>query len=267
MTMYWIYDIPTWALAVLTITVFVAISLAGLFATRPHVKKLLGGSSEYNDLVSYFVAAVGVFYGLALGLIAVATWEDFTETDSLVSREAAALAALYSDLDGYPSELRERLEAKLRDYARIVIKQDWPAHRKGQTPEGGSALLEEFENEVMAIEPTKEREKIGHAAVVKSLDSLVEARRLRLLAVNTALPGSLWSVVLFGAVLNIGLTYLFYADNVKLHAVLISLLATFIALLVFVTAAMDNPFRGEFSVSPDAFQEVLERVMTPKRTV
>ncbi len=31
--------------------------------------------------------------------------------------------------------------------------------------------------------------------------------------------------------------------------------------LIFLTAAMDNPFRGEFSVSPDAYQEVLDEVM------
>ena len=38
--------------------------------------------------------------------------------------------------------------------------------------------------------------------------------------------------------------------------------ASFIGLMVFLTAAMDNPFRGQFSVSPDAYQEVLDEVMT-----
>jgi hypothetical protein len=39
-------------------------------------------------------------------------------------------------------------------------------------------------------------------------------------------------------------------------------LAVFIGLLVFLTAAMDNPFRGEFSVSSEAFQTILEKVMS-----
>ena len=39
-------------------------------------------------------------------------------------------------------------------------------------------------------------------------------------------------------------------------------MAIFIALLVFLTAAMDNPFRGDFSISADAYQSVLENVMT-----
>ncbi|MHC5540358.1 bestrophin-like domain, partial [Singulisphaera rosea] len=95
-----------------------------------------------------------------------------------------------------------------------------------------------------------------------SLDAVVEHRSLRLQSVGGGLPASLWSVVLIGAVLSILPTYLFWIENLGLHALLVALLATFIALLVFLTAAMDNPFRGEFSVSPDAFQILLDKVMT-----
>src|SRR4051794_453734 len=118
MTMYWIYDLPNWLLGVLTIVVCVGLSEAGLFAALPLTRRLLGGSDRYNDVVSYFVAGVGVFYGLALGLIAVATWQDFTDVDGLVSKEAAALAGLYRDLDGYSQPLRGRLEGALRAYTR-----------------------------------------------------------------------------------------------------------------------------------------------------
>ena len=84
---------------------------------------------------------------------------------------------------------------------------------------------------------------------------MLEQRRLRLQAVSTGLPAALWAVVLVGAVINGLLTYLFWVENLWLHAALVALLAIFIALLVFLTAAMDNPFRGEFSVSSDAFQD------------
>ena len=74
---------------------------------------------------------MGVFYGLALGLIAVATWENYTEIDGVVSTEAAAVASLYRDLDGYPQPLRGRLETMMRDYTRLVIEKEWPAHKQG----------------------------------------------------------------------------------------------------------------------------------------
>lgn len=265
MTMYWIYDLPNWQLGLLTVLVFNLVAIVGLFATRPVARRLTNGSGVHNDLVSWFFAGVGVFYGLALGLIAVATWEDFTAVDATVGKEAAVLAAFYRDLDAYPADLRAKLEEQVRVYARQILTVEWPAHRQGLTPEDGSELLDDVENEMMAFEPRNEREKIAHAEAVHSLDDLLEIRRTRFQAVGTGLPASLWSVVLIGAILIFALTYLFWVENLTLHVVLVAIFATFVALLIFLTAAMDNPFRGQFSVSPDAFQAVIDSVMTPAK--
>lgn len=261
MTFYWIYDLSNWALCALIVGVFLGISLAGLVVSRPLVQRFLRSSSKHNDVVSYFFAGIGIFYGLALGLIAVATWDDYTQIDGVVTSEAAAVASLYRDLDGYPQPFRERLERIMREYTRSVIEREWPAHKQGVALEDGDALLDHLENEVMSFEPANEREKIVQAEVVRSLDTVMDQRRLRLQAVTTGLPAALWSVVLVGALLNIAISYLFWVENVGLHAALVAIMAAFIGLLVFLTAAMDNPFRGEFSVSCEAFQTILENVM------
>jgi hypothetical protein len=236
-----------------------------LIVTRPLVRALLGASDRYNDLVSWVFAGIGVFYGLALGLIAVGTWENFSGVDNQVTNEAAAIAALYNDLDGYPKPLRTKLEDELRDYTKYIIEKDWPAHRQGEENEAGSAILHQFEDEVMEFEPTREREKINHAEVVKSLHEVIEARRLRMSAVGTGLPAALWAVVVIGAILNTSLMYLFWVENLKLHVLLVAIFATFVGLLLFLTAVMDNPFRGEISISPDNYQEVLDKVMVSEQ--
>jgi hypothetical protein len=261
MTFYWIYDLPNWLLCIVIVAIVVGMAVAGLFISRPIVARIVGRSSKHNDLVSYFLGAMGVFYGLALGLIAVATWENYTEVDAVVTSEAAAVSSLYRDLDGYPQPLRNSLETKLRDYTRMVIEKEWPAHKQGIALEDGDLVLDGLENEVMSFEPTREREKIVHAEVLRSLDTVLDQRRLRLQAVSTGLPSALWAVVLIGALLNGFLTYLFWVENIKLHAAVVAVLACFIALLIFLTAAMDNPFRGEFSVNSDVFQTILEKVM------
>ena len=263
MTLYWIYDLPNWLFGILTVIVFNTIAIGGLYLTRPIVKRLLKGSSEHNDAVSWFFAAVGVFYGLAVGLIAIATWQDFTDADALVGKEAATLAGLYRDFDGYPAELHHQLERELRAYAEEIVKVEWPAHRQGLVPEQGTELLDALENKIMAFEPKRESEKISHTEVIRSLNDVVQARRGRMQAVKTGLPAELWTVVLIGAVLNFLLLYLFWIDNRTLHVVLISLFATLVGLLIFLTAAMDNPFRGQFSVAPDAIQAVIDSVMNP----
>ena len=198
MTLYWIYDLPNWLLVRLIVAIFVGLALAGLFVSRPIVGRLVGSSPKHNDIVSYFFAGMGVFYGLALGLIAVATWENYTEIDGVVSTEAAAAASFYRDLTATRSPCAGKLETMMRDYTRVVIEKEWPAHKKGVALEDGDAILESLENEVMNFEPVKEREKIVHAEVLQSLDTVLDQRRLRLQAVSTGLPAALWSVVLSG---------------------------------------------------------------------
>ncbi len=251
--MYWIYDIPNWQLFLLTLCVFAVVSLCGLFLTRPLVQRVVHASDKYNDIVNYYFTAIGVLYGLTLGLIAVGTWENFNDVDAKVAKEANSLAALYRDLDGYPPGLRAEAEILLREYAKIVIQDEWPAHQQGNVLDASGAILEDFENKIMAFEPASESEKIAHAEVIQTLGELDGNLGLRIQAVNVALPGVLWAVVLIGAVINMGITYFYWIDNLRLHALLVVGFSSALAMLIFLTAAMDNPFRGEFSVSSDRF--------------
>ena len=48
-----------------------------------------------------------------------------------------------------------------------------------------------------------------------------------------------------------------------MHFWMTALLSALLGLLIFQLAAIDNPFRGDISVSPDAFVIVYEQLMKP----
>src|ERR1700757_4010906 len=102
-----------------------AVSLAGLFLARRFVLPRLQYGEGVNDAVSGTVQAIGVFYGITVGLIAVGVWNTNSNASDLVSKEASAIGGMYRDVGGLPSPLREELWAKLREYAEFVIYQDW----------------------------------------------------------------------------------------------------------------------------------------------
>ena len=106
----WLYEIPTFWLCVLFIAVFLIFSLAGLRLTRPWVRKHGG---DGNDLANAYIAAAGVFYALLVGLISVATWENYSDVESNAAEEAAAISDLYRDFEGYPAEMRAALQGTL----------------------------------------------------------------------------------------------------------------------------------------------------------
>ena len=50
---FWIYDMPSWFLALLTVLAFLTVSVGGLLLSRHFVTKRLVFSRDINDAVNY----------------------------------------------------------------------------------------------------------------------------------------------------------------------------------------------------------------------
>ncbi len=73
----------------------------------------------------------------------------------------------------------------------------------------------------------------------------------------------MWSVVLIGAVLTIGVTYLLQIER-TVQLVLTGFLAMFIGLVVFVIASLDQPLGGPLAIDSHPYQLVLENLIDLK---
>jgi hypothetical protein len=262
MNFYWLYDTPNWLFASITMGVFVAFSVAGLALTRAWVARAFGRHHD-NDIVSYYLATVGVFYGITLGLIAVGTYQNYSDVESKVAEEAASVGGIYRDVSSYPEPARSQLRGLMEEYTRYVIEEAWPQQHKGIIPSGGTERTTSFQAVLMRFNATTESEKALHVETLREFNHMVEVRRLRLQSVIGGLPSIMYMVIVLGALVNIMVSWLFVVDNYKLHAFLNALMAALLGLLVFLIAAMDNPFRGGFSVGPDPFVVVRTQLMTP----
>jgi Protein of unknown function (DUF4239) len=256
--LYWIYDIPNWLLAIMIIGTSVGVALVGQRLTHRWVKRIVGNEGTYNDLVNTTLATVGVFFGITLGLISVGTWQNFADIDANINQEAATVAALYSSVSNYPEPANTRLREGLKDYTNYVINEAWPQQRKGIVPTGGAAKIRDIQSSLLQVNPVLQGHIALHSETISEFNELLRERRLRLQSVTTGLPDTLWGVVIFGALLNIIIPWFLVYDRQFIQDLMITLMATTIGLLVFLMATMDNPFRGEFSVSPAAFELIYQ---------
>ena len=99
-----------------------------------------------------------------------------------------------------------------------------------------------------------------HAETLRQFNVYYEARRMRLQAIGTSIPSTMWYVVLFGAVINLVLIWLFDMSLLS-HLFLGGILAAFVGAMVFLIADMDNPFRGAVSISAAPFEPILAELM------
>src|SRR5438046_5554784 len=112
----WLYEIRPLFAAAIVLLFLETVSMIGLFLARRFLLPRFHYSEGINDAISGTVQAIGVFYGITVGLIAVAVWNTNSTAADLVSREASAIGGMYRDVRGLPSPLREDLLQKLREY-------------------------------------------------------------------------------------------------------------------------------------------------------
>ena len=259
----WLYDVSPPIAALIMVAFIEALSLLGLVLVRRHLIPRLHYDDGANDAVSGTVQAIGVFYGITVGLIAVGVWNTYSNASDLVSREAASVSALYRDVGGYPSPLREELRKSLRDYTVFVVYKAWPAQRRGegQNINEGTYILDEFQHKLHAFQPANAGQTAIHTETLSAYNTLLEYRRLRIDAVGSGLSTVMWSVIWVGAAISIGIAYFFNIPDIKLHAILVALMGGFLAMVLFMIIINDKPFYGAVSISSDPYKLILERVI------
>jgi hypothetical protein len=263
MDLHWLYDLPSALLAALILGFFMVIGIIGLLLTRAWIKRLHRIDHSHNDIVGFYLAAITVYYGITLGLVAVGTWQTYSDVQNRVEHEAAALGAIYRDISAFPDPYRTQLQNDLRTYVRGVIDVGWPMQQRGIVPNNAGPILATLQSHFMSFEPTTEREKIVAAEAYRAYNELTESRRARLNSITAELPGPLWTMVILGAILCIATTWFFHTASFSMHFWLTVLFSALTGLLVYLIVSLDNPYRGHISVTPEPLQRVYEQTMSP----
>ena len=258
-----LFDLPLWITGPGIVVVMISFGLGGMFLVRRRVLPRLQVHVQDSEFAGAMVQCVMVFYGLAVALIAVSVWQTYSDVSTTVSREAITLGALYRDASSYPEPVRGALQTDLREYVRQIIDEAWPLQQHGKVPTRGVEMIDDFQKVLTAYEPATEGQKLLHGETLRAYNQMVEARRLRLDSVQTGLPSVMWVVILVGAIIGLSSTFFFRVEDARLHAILVTLLSTFMALVIFMIFALDRPYRGDLGVPSDPYQLIHDQLMKP----
>ena len=247
----WIYNNPTWLWGTVLVALFTAVSCGGLlvFHRLVHVSV----RRAHNDLAGFTIAVIGVLYAVLLAFIAIATWESFSKASDIVESESDFAGGIFLDTQGLPQAKGQPIRDAVARYVSVVINEEWPIQRAGKTPNQGWKPLRELNTAIATIQPQNLGEAVIQAELLKAWNELYQTRSSRLSAVQGHVPGVVWWIVFFGAAITTGFTYLFGYQNFGMHLAMTGTLAATLALVVVLIVALDWPFRGEISVTPDPF--------------
>jgi hypothetical protein len=257
---YWIYEIPSWLASAGFIATFLAVNSLGVYFIRPRIRPLVADLTDENNLIGNVLSLYSVMFGLLMGTLAVVTYQNLSDAQKIVDTEATAIAALYRDVSSYPEPERAQLTASIKEYTRYVIEEAWPLQQQGIVPKGGVTRTDGIQKLLFGFEPTTAGQQAIHQETLRQFNSFVVARRARLGAVQNAIPSILWWTMASGSLVLMALMWLFDASRQAL-LVLSGIAAFALGSMTGLIALMDHPFRGELSVSAEAFRLVVENLM------
>ncbi len=256
-----LFDLPLVIMGAAIVASLCLFVIGGLLLVRRRVLPRLQIYVQDSEFSGAMVQSVMVFYGLSVALIAVSVFETYSDVSKVISQEATALAALYRDVSSYPEPIRSELREELRDYTDYVIHQAWPLQQRGQVPPLGVVRMNCFQETLTTFEPATEGQKILHGETLRAYNEMIQARRLRLDAVETGLPGIMWSLIVAGAFISLSACFFFKVEDRRLQGIQVLLLAVFIGLVIFMILALDRPFRGDLGVGPEPYQLIYDQLM------
>jgi len=244
-----LYDLPAALCAALLIGVTIGASLLVLLAAH-RLRR------SHNDVAGFLIAIVGVIYAVLLGFIAVAVWQDYNAADAIVQHEASTAGDIYLDAVNMKANMGDELRKLVREYLDAVIDEEFPAMRTG----GWSPRVGEVLNRMHGAAFAYRYRGPVFSDVLAHVNSLADQRRDRLINAKSGLQPVAWFVLLAGSGLTVVFCALFGFPDLRLHAIMTSLVAASIALVLFLIVSFDYPFRGAVSISPAAFEQVREAV-------
>lgn len=261
MSFYWVYEIAEWQFFLLTNVFFVLVCMLGPLFLGQFLRKKLKTNRSHNEAIGIFISISGVLYGVTMGLLAVGTYENFNEVEQKVADEVSALNAIFRDVTCLKGKGKQFLKKDIEEYTEYVIEKAWPLQRQGIVPKGGIVYMDHFITHLSQYEPVDERDFVIYEEVFDQFNVLIEKRRHRLNSIDANLPGVVWIIVIVGAMVNILFVWLLEFENQKLDLVLNILLGSLFGSLIFLIVSMDNPYRGEYSVSSEPYRVFLETIV------
>ncbi|HEY2475567.1 MAG TPA: hypothetical protein VGI19_12315 [Candidatus Cybelea sp.] len=250
----WFESLPAALAGLLIVGGFVVSTLLiGYLVERFTSHKL---REAYNDRAGAILSVIGVVYAVLLAFVAIGVWERYQEAETRTFSEASALATVYRNADAFAQG--PHLRVMLREYVTSIIEIEWPLMRQGAHPSFSSPLPEAVDKYVRSLPVTTRAQSDVYAQMLASMETALMERETRLTIGFNGINGLMWFVLIAGAYVTVGFTYLFGFERTIMQQLMIGGLSLTIGLVLFLALALDYPYRGGIAVQPDAFHALLE---------
>ena len=221
-------------------------------------KKLDRKSLEENsEAVGIIFGVISLLYSLIIAFVLVAVWEDYEELNSTITNEADKLDVIMIHAHELPDSLSQNIYSHIKKYTGRVIEVEWLTNPKYKIV---NTELTSMRYDIFKMHLTDETQQDVLKEINNDMNDLSDLRHERLSHNYSHVPDLVWVILIFGTLIILFCSMLFYMSSVRLQFALISMLAIIISLCLFLLFTLDHPFEGTSAVKSEPYLEVLKTV-------
>lgn len=211
-----------------------------------------------SDFIAGLHAALFTITFLTLGYSLANVGETADKYQQDVVAEANDIKTLDVLLALYDTPESTNLRQVLRQYAKSIVKDEWPVLAKSQGSETTLVLQRKIRADLQNLNPTTGKELTIYSEILKTSASIVQARSSRILNSGARLAPQYLATSNIGylGVLIISALMLTQFTWFRFVALIVQVVA--VSFIFAATIVLDNPFKGSDKISAEPILNVAE---------
>ena len=253
-------SLPTWAGCIVLMGITAVVGFVVYLVFYKLITKYK--REDMKEPTNNVFRVVGMLFSLMLALTFSEVLGDFTAIRNAVNRETVAISDIFEVLKLFDSEKTREIRTVLVEYAQAVVDDDWPALADDKLGQRAGALKWQLAEAVMNLKPATSAQEELWSHIMADIDALSDYRVIRL--DNTLAEPPVYAyVIIFGFLVTMA-CFGAYRPQVPL-IVLVTLYTIFVGLVLYLVLALSDPFQGDISVAPTAFEYLVEALQSEIR--
>ncbi|HEY9711896.1 MAG TPA: hypothetical protein V6C72_00410, partial [Chroococcales cyanobacterium] len=155
--------------------------------------------ATHQSLVEAMLGVVGTLFSVLLGLLVAGAIDNYQNIKMQVAYEANACGDIFRVARGLDTDERIVIRNLCREYARVVIEDEWPQMQQRQMSPKAWNVYQKLWEACVAIDIQNNRESNLHQAILAAMQTMGENRRARAVNCTVGLSSVLWLSIIAGA--------------------------------------------------------------------
>ena len=221
------------------------------------------GIVENNEAAGQVFTIVGGLHAVLIAFVLISLFDATGAAEDEAFREADGLVAAYWATEALGEPVRSEMHDLAVSYATRVVEQEWPTMQQnsGDVGDDGWTELERMRSAVAQAPVSEFWQNDQKTEAAGKLWEVYQARQARLDAAGSeGVKAVVWFALIAGSLMSISLPLVFGGPRPRVHIFIVSVLAGTLALLLYATAQLQNPYGGGAAIEPEPFEAAIARL-------